>query len=47
VRVKYNGSNFEYSICLSTDGSNKYIDVANGTLEKLLDNNDLSMILPA
>ena len=48
VRVKYNGSNFEYSICLSTDGTaNKYIDVANGTLEKLLDNNDLSMILPA
>ena len=47
VRVKYNGSNFEYSICLSTDGTNKYIDVTNGTLEKLLDNNDLSMILPA
>ncbi len=47
VRVKYNGSNFQYSICLSTDAANKYIDVTNGTLEKLLDNNDLSMILPA
>ena len=47
VRVKYNSTtkNFEYAICLTAGKGNYYINVANGTETKLLDNNDNSMIV--
>ena len=46
VRVKYlsDTKNFEWSICLMAGKNQKYINVTEGTEEKLLNNNDMSMI---